>query len=97
MSRWRILVLLGLFFTPFIFLIGVGCYHLQRGNHHGAIALLDRGLTRLATVAPDAAGIDVAGLILQARHLRRRLEELGPRRLDQVAHHDFPRIAWLRE
>src|SRR5439155_10700483 len=28
MSRWRILVLLGLFFTPFIFLIGVGCYHL---------------------------------------------------------------------
>ena len=75
--------------------IGVGCYHLQRGNHHGAVALLDRGLARLARVAPDASGIDVAGLIRQARRLRERLAELGPRRLDQVVPEELPRISWL--
>ena len=57
--------------------VGVGCYHLQRGNYHGAVTLLDRGLTRLATVAPDAAGIDVAGLMSQARRLRQRLAAHG--------------------
>jgi predicted metal-dependent hydrolase len=75
--------------------IGVGCYHLQRGNHHGAITLLDRGLARLARVAPDAGGLDVGGLILQARRLRRRLDELGPGRIDRVEAADFPRIAFL--
>jgi predicted metal-dependent hydrolase len=75
--------------------VGVGCYHLQRGNYHGALTLLDRGLARLATVAPDAAGIDVAGLMSQARRLRQRLAELGPGRLDQVGPADYPRIAWL--
>ncbi|HEY3109757.1 MAG TPA: DUF309 domain-containing protein [Chloroflexota bacterium] len=75
--------------------VGVGCYHLQRGNYRGALALLDRGLARLATVAPGAAGIDVAGLMSQARRLRQRLAELGPGRLDQVGPADYPRIAWL--
>jgi predicted metal-dependent hydrolase len=75
--------------------VGVGCYHLQRGNYHGAITLLDRGLARLARVAPDAAGIDVGGLIVQARHLRRRLAELGPAGIDQVDSAELPRIAFL--
>ena len=75
--------------------VGVGCYHLQRGNHHGAVTLLDRGLARLATVAPDACGIDVVGLVLQTRRLRRRIEELGPERIDQVDRAYLPKIAWL--
>jgi uncharacterized protein len=75
--------------------VGVGCYHLQRGNYHGAITLVDRGLARLARVAPDAGGIDVAGLMAQARRLRRRLDEVGPDRLDRIGPADLPRIAWL--
>jgi uncharacterized protein len=75
--------------------VGVGCYHLQRGNHHGAVTLLDRGLARLATVAPDASGIDVAGLIRQGRRLRQRLAELGPQRLDLLEPDYLPRITWL--
>ncbi len=75
--------------------VGVGCYHLQRRNYHGAVTLLDRGLTRLATVAPGASGLDVAGLIIQAGRLRARLVELGPDRLDQVEPAYFPRIGWL--
>ena len=75
--------------------VGVGCYHLQRGNYHGAVTLLDRGLARLARVAPDAGGIDVAGLMEQARRLRRRLDDVGPGRLDQIGPADLPRIAWL--
>lgn len=74
--------------------VGVGCYHLQRGNYHGAVTLLERGLTRLARVAPGASDVDVAGLIVQARRLRARVVELGPGRLDQVAPTDFPRIGW---
>jgi uncharacterized protein len=75
--------------------VGVGCYHLQRGNYHGAVTLLDRGLARLATVAPNASRIDVAGLIVQARRLRERLVDLGPGRLDQLEPGYFPRIGWL--
>ena len=75
--------------------VGVGCYHLQRGNYHGAVTLLDRGLARLARVAPGSSDVDVAGLIGQARRLRARVVELGPGRLDQVEPTDFPRIGWL--
>ncbi len=45
--------------------IGVGFYHLQRGNHTGALHLLERGLQRLAPLAPVCLGIDVARLIAE--------------------------------
>ena len=76
--------------------IGVGCYHLERGNYHGATTLLDRGLARLQTVAPDAMGVDVAGLLLQARWLRRELGERGPERMGEIDRGRFPKVAWLR-
>src|SRR5207248_11344039 len=52
--------------------VGVGLYHLERGNYHGATTLLDRGLRRLGTIEQGACGIDVAGLVLQARWVRRQ-------------------------
>jgi hypothetical protein len=47
--------------------VGVGLYHLQRGNYDGALHVLDRGLRRLAAVPPDCLGVDVARLIADAR------------------------------
>jgi predicted metal-dependent hydrolase len=75
--------------------VGVGLYHLERGNYHGATTLLDRGLARLGTVQQGALGIDVAGLVLQARWVRRRLEELGARRMGEIDRARFPKIAFL--
>ena len=75
--------------------VGVGFYHLERGNHHGAVTLLDRGLGRLRTVAPDALGLDVGGLIIAAQAARARIAELGPRRMDQFDRARIPKIQWL--
>src|SRR5260221_3547923 len=44
--------------------VGVGFHHFTRGNHHGAVTLLGRGLARLRTVPSDALGLDVGGLIV---------------------------------
>ena len=76
--------------------VGVGFYHLERGNHHGALTLLDRGLARLRTVAPDAMGLDVGGLIGAAQAARDRIAELGPSRLDQFDRTRIPKIHWLQ-
>ncbi len=76
--------------------VGVGFYHLQRGNYHGAVSLLERGLARLEKVPKDAEGIDVAALYLAARAARDRIVELGPHRLDRFDRGRIPRINWLR-
>jgi predicted metal-dependent hydrolase len=75
--------------------VGVGLYHLERGNYHGATTLLDRGLARLGTVEQGAHGIDVAGLVLQARWVRRQLDELGQRRMAEIDRARFPKIGFL--
>lgn len=74
--------------------VGVGFHHLQRGNYHGAVTLLERGLKRLRTVPPDAFGLDVAGLIVAGSAARDRIVELGPGRLDQFDRTRIPRIGW---
>ena len=50
--------------------IGVGFYHLQRGNYAGALHLLERGLQRLAPLAPVCRDIDVARLISETERCR---------------------------
>lgn len=43
--------------------VGVGFYHLRRGNFRGASGLLARGLELLRPFAPDCMYVDVARLI----------------------------------
>jgi uncharacterized protein len=45
-----------------ILLIGVGYYHLERGNERGAITKLEQGLARLAPFRPGCLGVDVNDL-----------------------------------
>jgi len=45
-----------------ILLIGVGLYHLRRGNQRGALSKLRAGLNLLAPYAPTCLGVDVASL-----------------------------------
>jgi predicted metal-dependent hydrolase len=75
--------------------VGVGFYHLGRGNHRGAVNLLGYGIARLERVPPDAHGLDVRALLVQATRCRERLVELGPHRLDAFDTAAIPKIHWL--
>jgi uncharacterized protein len=72
--------------------IGVGYYHLGRGNHHGAITKLGTGADLLEFYAPRCQGVEVAPLIAAARRGRERLVELGPARMAEFADSLIPRI-----
>lgn len=58
--------------------IGVGLYHLERGNYRGALNLLDYGIARLVPFEPACMGIDVAALLDGARRCRAEVARLGP-------------------
>jgi predicted metal-dependent hydrolase len=64
--------------------VGVGFYHLGRGNYRGAVNLLGYGIARLERVPPGAHGLDVSALLLGARHARHQLVEGGAARMGDV-------------
>lgn len=64
--------------------VGVGFYHLGRGNYRGAVNLLGYGIARLERVPPDAHGLDVAALLLAARNARHHLVVGGAKRMADV-------------
>lgn len=49
--------------------------HWERGNRHGVLAQLDKAEPILARLEPRYLGIDVAGLLNDAQHLRTLVEE----------------------
>lgn len=74
--------------------VGVGCYHLRRGNWRGAVNKLRSGLAYLAPSAPACQGIDVARLRAEAGALLAHLEALGPARVGEAAGAALPQV-WL--
>jgi hypothetical protein len=58
--------------------VGVGCYHLLRGNYRGAVIKLDSGSRYLEPFAPLCMRVEVARLIAEARTLHTALTQLGP-------------------
>ena len=58
--------------------VGVGCYHLLRGNYRGATLKLQTGVDYLEPFAPVCMSVDVARLVAEARALRATLVALGP-------------------
>ncbi len=63
--------------------LGVGYYHLLRGNHRGAVSKLSSGLTLLQYFLPDCLSIDLEPLVQTARRHHRELLEKGPERLGE--------------
>jgi predicted metal-dependent hydrolase len=57
--------------------VGVGLHHARNGNLRGALALLDRGMSRLAAFEPERFGVDVARLVRDAADARRALAAPG--------------------
>ena len=58
--------------------IGVGFYHLRRGNWRGAVNKLRGGRALLAPSAPACLGIDIARLRAESGVILATLEALGP-------------------
>ena len=64
--------------------VGVGCYHLLRGNHRGALLKLASGADYLEPFAPRCRRVEVAQLIADARRLHDEVAALGPERLGEI-------------
>jgi uncharacterized protein len=78
-----------------ILLVGVGFYHLGRGNHHGAQAKLAAGIEMLEWFAPTCQTVDVADLIARARPCLDQVRALGKDRLADFDRALIPRIRLL--
>ena len=63
--------------------VGVGCYHLLRGNHRGALLKLASGADYLQPFAPHCRHVDVAQLVEDARRLHAEVVALGPEGLGE--------------
>ena len=72
--------------------IGVGFYHLGRGNARGARNLLTYGIDRLAPFDPSCMGVDVAALRAAAGACRAEIERLGPARLHEFEAVMIPKV-----
>ena len=77
--------------------VGVGCYHIQRGNYLGADHLFARGLKLLDLFTANPHGLDLEQLIDQAKQLKQFVE--SALRVPSM-HHDppaFPQIHFLQD
>lgn len=75
--------------------VGVGCYHLRRGNWRGAVNKLRSGLAYLAPSAPTCMGVDVARLRADAGELLARVKTLGPGRVGELGPVQFPQVQFI--
>ncbi|MGB8648835.1 MAG: DUF309 domain-containing protein [Anaerolineae bacterium] len=72
--------------------VGVGLYHLTRGNYPGVVKVLARGINYLKPYSPDCYGVDVARLIDEASRVYRHALAVGPERLEEIALDSLPKI-----
>ncbi len=73
-----------------ILLVGVGLYHLTRGNYRGAVSKIEGGLDKLRWFEPSCQGVDVTSLVADATRFLEYLKDLGPERADQFDRVLFP-------
>lgn len=78
-----------------ILLVGVGLYHLERGNRVGARSKLRRGLECLEWFRPACQGVDVERLVADASRLLAAVEALGPSAPLEVDRALYPRVGLL--
>lgn len=74
--------------------VGVGFYHLRRGNHRGAVSLLRRGIRLLQPFRAGCLGVDVARFLRESEACHARLLDLGPGRLREFDEGLIPKM-WL--
>jgi len=78
-----------------ILLVGVGFYHLGRGNYHGAQAKLADGIRMLEWFGPTCQRVDVADLITRTRPCLEQVRALGRERLHEFDRSQIPQVRLL--
>ncbi|CAN5326355.1 hypothetical protein BH24ACT19_BH24ACT19_21350 [soil metagenome] len=74
--------------------VGVGFYHLGRGNWRGATGLLRNGTVRLREFEPATLGIDVSRLVRECEWCLEKLEDLGRERVREFDQRKIPKVEW---
>lgn len=73
--------------------VGVGMHHLLRNkNYHGAAVKLDHGIQLLSAFPAVCHGVDVRGLVRDARTARNELLRLGPKAIERFPRELVPRV-----
>jgi hypothetical protein len=78
-----------------ILLIGVGFYHQEQGNYHGAQAKLAAGIEMLEWFRPACQTVDVDDLIARTRVCLEQIRALGRDRLGEFDRSLVPRVKLL--
>lgn len=77
--------------------VGVGYYHWERGNHHGAVTKLGSGIELLQFYRPRCQGVEIEPLLGTALAARDALLELGKERMGDLDASLVPEIVLSTE
>ncbi len=72
--------------------VGVALYKQRQANYRGAVNLLRRALTHLATSSPICQDVDVEQLIKDSQAVLDQLLELGPDRITELDSALLPKV-----
>jgi predicted metal-dependent hydrolase len=80
-----------------VLLVGVGFYHLGRGNFRGAEAKIAAGIEMLEWFGPTCQRVDVADLIAQSKAGLEQLRALGRARMAEFDRALIPQVKLLAD
>ncbi|MFT4041121.1 MAG: DUF309 domain-containing protein [Thermomicrobiales bacterium] len=72
--------------------IGVGFLHAKRGNHTGALLLLNDGIEKTCEFTPHCLGIDTSRLAAESQVALEQIRALGPERLGDFDFATAPQV-----
>jgi hypothetical protein len=75
--------------------VGVGLYHLDRGNWRGAVNKLEDGLAKLEVFRPQCQGLNIEHLVIAAARCRQALLKGGPQAVTGFDRSAYPKIERL--
>jgi predicted metal-dependent hydrolase len=74
--------------------VGVGLYHLGRGNLYGAERLMARGLALLEPFRPGCLGVDVERFVVDSSRCLEAVRALTPETLDRFDRSLIPKVVF---
>ena len=77
--------------------VGVGFYHLSRGNSYGARRLWTRGIALLESFRPACMNVDVEALVADTRRCIEELDRIGITGSGEFNQRLIPRVHWVND
>src|SRR5688572_2056670 len=76
--------------------VGVGFYKLRLGNYRGTVNHIKGGIAYLERFEDGCLGVEIGRLIMDAREVLARVEELGPERMGEFDLETLPQVHYTR-